>query len=114
MEIVIYENEVGGKNVTLTTDSPQSHYGIPVLRYENFACPDFGPADMLPDFHPEFDGQLGIDGVSAAEIVILFALREADKLSGNKIKFIDSFLRQWPVGPQVKTYRKLREKLENI
>lgn len=37
--------------ITLTTDSPQSHYGIPVLRYEMHDCKDFGPMDIIPNFH---------------------------------------------------------------
>lgn len=38
-----------GTSLVLTTDSPASHYGLPVLRHEGCdKCADMGPADVIP------------------------------------------------------------------
>lgn len=54
MEILIYTGP-HGHTATLTTYSPSSHYGIPVLRIEGPGLddlPDYGPADVLPSGLP--------------------------------------------------------------
>jgi hypothetical protein len=70
---------------TLTTDSPQSHYGLPILRIESEG--DFGPADMVDHI------------VTAADIVAGWASnpgRTAEEIGAARM-----FLRQWPDGPQI-------------
>lgn len=73
MEYVIWKN--GDTNmVTLTTNSPQSHYGIPVLRMELLDCPDLGPRDNIP--FP--DGAIKVfddedqNKITAADVVFLW------------------------------------------
>lgn len=49
MDITICEDKKGG-TARLTTESPASYYGIPILRIEaDDVNGDFGPADLLGD-----------------------------------------------------------------
>ena len=89
MEILITKDEKGG-TCHLTTYSPQSHYGIPVLRIDGEDIDgDFGPADIIgtaPDI------------IYAAEVVAGWA-KETGRTT-EEIEAARSFLRQWPEGPQ--------------
>ncbi len=92
--ILSTEKETGSAAVTLTTDSPQSHYGIPVVRFELLPdSPDCGPADLWPD-------SLGmLDGLTCADEVFAWgrkAERTEEEISAAKL-----FLSQWPDGPQL-------------
>ena len=95
IDILILEDTNGG-TATLTTQSPQSHYGCPVLRIEDDddrIDGDFGPADLI-DFR-----SLGSGLVSAAEIVYGWAHRPGRTLE--EIAAARLFLCQWPEGPQI-------------
>ena len=53
MDYLILKDTDGG-TCALTTYSPQSHYGIPVLRIEAedvLGDYDYGPADVIPGSH---------------------------------------------------------------
>ncbi len=71
-------------NAFLTTESPQSSYGIPVLEINDQT---FGPAESDPN------------GNNAAQIVASWA-RQGNR-TVRQIDAAHSFLSQWPQGPQV-------------
>lgn len=76
-------------NAEMTTDSPLSHYGIPVLRITD--CPnagDYGPAETVG---APLVGEPGISAAAFAIQQIAFGLDEAD---------VRAFCAQWPDGPQ--------------
>lgn len=81
-----------GPTVRLTTDSPASSYGVPVLRIEDDTPTDYGPADIVvtPDY-PR--------GERAAHIVC----EHADDWPEGSAEWLacQAFCRQWPEGPQV-------------
>lgn len=70
----------------LTTNSPSSHYGIPVLRIvdDDGNVTDLGPADPMPP---------GMGAKTAAE----WAVAHASELG---LDLTRSFCSQWPDGPQ--------------
>jgi hypothetical protein len=90
----------GKTSATLTTESPSSHYGIPVLRLEGSKVldplPDLGPADRMPS------------GLTAADLVVACAMGELYAGFGGRIVPMSrrtkaaarAFLAQWPKGPQ--------------
>ena len=87
MELLLFTDREGIE-YKLTTDSPMSSYGIPVVRVENESPGDYGPADMLT-----FAGL----PVVASGLVALWA-----RLAGRtpeEIEFAKSFLAQDPNGP---------------
>lgn len=47
MNITISQDE-SGVTCSLTTDSPSSHYGVPVVRFHRLDYPDCGPGDPWP------------------------------------------------------------------
>jgi len=93
-DILISKDDKGGTAI-LTTDSPMSHYGIPVLRIEaEDVDGDFGPADLIGDLdHPERI-------ITAASIVAGWA--KTGKRTKEEIEAAGLFLSQWPDGPQLR------------
>ena len=84
-------NDADGGTATLSTDSPMSSYGVPVLRISSAdATGDFGPADAIRHRQPR---------VLAADIVAAWA-HETDR-TPDEIEAARLFLQQWPEGPQV-------------
>lgn len=81
-------------SLQLTTESPLSRYGIPVLRPHPtpLRSADLGPADML-----DYGGQLW----PAAKHVQRFAKHHLDNQDLQQAAA--AFCRQWPDGPQIKT-----------
>ena len=89
-DILITKDEKGGTAI-LTTWSPQSHYGCPVLRIEaEDVDGDFGPADLIGEV-PNL--------VSAASIVAGWA--GSGNRTKEEIEAAGLFLSQWPGGPQI-------------
>lgn len=85
MNIIVATDKNGG-TAALTTDSPLSHYGAPVLRIEaDDIDGDFGPRDI-------------IDGRPAAYAVAGWAI-QAER-TPEEIEAAKKFLSQWPEGPQ--------------
>jgi hypothetical protein len=80
-----------GGEAFLTTDSPASSYGIPVLRIDaDDLQGDFGPSDLLgapPTAMP------------AAALVAHWA-RQPERTAAERAA-AEMFLRQWPEGPPV-------------
>lgn len=98
MRIKIYHGPRGTRGY-LTTDSPQSHYGIPVMRVEGAAVadwPDVGPADVLGA------------GITAAQIACHYADGTHPDNDGGRysrptkagLAAAKAFCGQWPDGPQ--------------
>lgn len=77
----------------LTTESPVSHYGIPVLRVldEDDNYVDLGPADVMPPGMEESGGSARSCSYWVA------AHANAGTLD---LEDARSFCRQWPDGPQ--------------
>lgn len=77
----------------LTTGSPMSHYGIPVLRVTiSGKSVDLGPADLLPD-------EINSTGTAtAAHLVVSKAIMGIFDRAAAEL-----FCSQWPEGPQVPT-----------
>lgn len=99
MNAKIYTGPLGVQAI-LTTDSPASHYGVPVLRVEGKGVedwPDFGPSDTLGS------------GFSAAALVAACATGVLPYGVGGAIHPMSpatreaarAFCRQWPNGPQI-------------
>ncbi|MGD0258964.1 MAG: hypothetical protein ABSD29_03975 [Verrucomicrobiota bacterium] len=83
---------VGSLTVLLTTYSPRSRYGIPVLRVRHpKGDSDLGPTDLLPK-----EGQS-----KSPAAVLLLAIHAAHPLTGKALEGARQFLRQWPDGPQL-------------
>jgi hypothetical protein len=92
MNTVIWKHK-GSIKVTLTTESSQSHYKIPVLRVEHpQGTSDCGPADIVPRDPDEAPG-------CAADL--LLAIHRAKPLAGEVLEGAKAFLSQWPEGPQL-------------
>ncbi|MBE0659006.1 MAG: hypothetical protein IH602_15035 [Bryobacteraceae bacterium] len=90
MEHLILTDPDGGRAV-LTTNSPASSYGIPVLRITADDIEgDFGPSDLI--------GQPGAL-MPAAAVVAAWARDSAR--TEPELSAAAKFLRQWPEGPQV-------------
>ena len=90
MNILICKDGKGGTAI-LTTDSPGSHYGIPVLRIEaEDVDGDFGPADVVVK-KPPF--------ITAADVVCGWAY-DRDR-THDEVEAARRFCAQWPDGPQV-------------
>ena len=87
MEITLFTDREGIE-YKLTTESPQSHYGIPVVRAEDESPNDYGPGDML--------GFCGLP-VIAGGLVALWA--RLDGRTEQEIDIAKSFLAQAPEGP---------------
>ena len=83
----------GRVSVSLTTESSVSHYGIPVLRVKHPAGnADCGPADSVPRSADEAPG-------TAAQL--LCTIHRNKPLTGDTLSAAQSFLSQWPEGPQL-------------
>lgn len=102
MNILVTRDAQGGE-AWLTTDSPASHYGCPVLRIEaDDVDGDFGPADMIDTsgdanrIHPERI-------VTAADVVAGWA--RSTERTPEEIEAARKFLSQWPDGPQIEPVR---------
>lgn len=86
----------------LTTDSPMSHYGIPVLRFadefdDQNRTNDYGPADMIE--HGDAVDTFGPE--TSAEFICRWVDGQCDTLSSSAVAAAKLFLRQWPDGPQI-------------
>ena len=96
MKIILWPDNENWE-IFLTTDSPQSSHGLPVLRQISKRNPvpgsgwTFGPAD--PWLPAESDEQ------TAADIVMSWA-REKGRTQ-LELEAARDFLRQWPEGPQL-------------
>lgn len=78
-----------GGTIRLTTDSPASHYRIPVLQVTAADLDgDFGPSDPL-----------GPSGILAADLVAYWA-REPGRTDA-ELEAARLFLGQWPEGPSL-------------
>jgi hypothetical protein len=87
----------GKVTVTLTTESPCSHYGIPSVRIDHPTIGpgdsnDFGPADIAPRTPDEAPGTVA---------ALVCAIHRARPLSGEALDGAKVFLSQWPDGPQL-------------
>ena len=93
MTFIIATDQDGGTAV-LTTDSPQSHYGAPVLRIDAADVKgDFGPLDPIGDVGSPLI-------LTAAGIVAGWAMNA--ERSEDEREAARAFLRQWPEGPQIR------------
>ncbi len=93
MHILILTDE-GGRTAHLTTLSPASRNGMPVLQFSAHDIDSaFGPTDMIPD--PEKPSGI----VAAAKIVVNWAVKPGR--TEEEIKAARLFLLQWPEGPQI-------------
>jgi hypothetical protein len=99
MNIIIAIDKKDGM-ATLTTDSPLSHYGVPVLRIEaDDINGDFGPADIL-------DSKKGL---TAADVVAGWAIDKDRTLEERNIA--QKYLSQWPDNPKKELLEKLNIKI---
>ena len=90
MDITMIKNESGEKT-SLTTESPASHYGMPVLRIEaEVVSGDFGPADLIGEPPKAFTAAQGVAGWGSQPE------RTPEEQHAAK-----AFLGQWPDGPQI-------------
>lgn len=88
MEDILISIDPNGGTATLTTASPMSHYGIPVLRIEaDDVEGDFGPADII-------DGDM-----TAAGVILGWANRPGR--TEDELRAARLYLGQWPEGPQL-------------
>ena len=87
-DILIRRDEKGG-TIILTTNSPASTQGIPILKVDTEDTEgEFGPSDII-----------GEDLLTAAEVVVGWA-KEKKRIK-EKIEAARLFLSQWPGGPQI-------------
>lgn len=93
MEVIIHRYD-DGETLSLTTESPASHYGIPALRYSGCGCPDMGPADNLCTHAWGAHARALFGECTAAYTVKRFATAETEEVCRH-------FLQQWPEGPQI-------------
>jgi len=92
MHVLILTDTKGG-TAYLTTESPASHYGIPVLQITaDDVDGDFGPSNLIGNLD-EPDKLL-----TAAQIVYAWGMQPARTPEEIRAK---SFLSQWPDGPQI-------------
>jgi hypothetical protein len=88
-EHLIMKDAEGGTAV-LTTDTPASHYGIPMLVIDaTDVRGEFGPADRL---HPNIS-------LTAAQVVLAWGL--APERTPTEKEAARRYLHQWPEGPQL-------------
>ena len=95
MEDILITKDKKGGTAILTTGSPLSHYGVPVLRIEaEDVDGDFGPADLIGDLdQPERI-------ITAASIVAGWA--KTGERTREETEAARLFLCQWPEGPQLR------------
>ena len=100
-----------GTKLVATTDSAASHYGIPAVVHEGCdQCKDaFGPADPVPGC---LEGEQAVEFFGKTPTMAHFVERAASKMmvfgddllptedSKQRIAFVQSWLSQWPDGPQ--------------
>ncbi len=91
---ILVTKDRSGRTVYLTTNSPASHYGLPVLQITSEdVAGDFGPSDMVG--HLERPDTI----VTAAGVVAGWAMQP--ERTSTEIKAARAFLSQWPEGPQI-------------
>jgi len=87
-DILIRKDEKGG-TIILTTNSPASTQGIPILKVDTEDTEgEFGPSDII-----------GEDLLTAAELIVEWAKK--GKRNKEEIEAAKLFLSQWPEGPQI-------------
>jgi hypothetical protein len=96
MQDIIITRDADGGVAYLTTASPQSHYGIPVLRIDGAKdIPDrgidYGPANVI--------AQTGNHMLTGASIVAGWAMDK--KRTPREVEIARLYLSQWPDGPQI-------------
>ncbi|HBG38938.1 MULTISPECIES: hypothetical protein [Clostridium] len=92
MDDIMIMQDANGGTAVLTTDSPLSHYGIPVLRIEaDDINGDFAPADLI--------GSPPII-ITAASVIAGWA--DNPERTPEEIAAARKYLSQWPEGPQIK------------
>lgn len=88
MTDILISSDPDGGTAALTTYSPLSHYGIPILRIEGDDINgDFGPADIVHST------------LTAADVVAGWAIKP--ERTDGEIETARLFLSQWPDGPQI-------------
>lgn len=87
-----YLGRIRGKRAVFTTMSPQSHYGIPVLRIEDEGAYDLGPGDLIGD----------PPNIQAAADVVVAMIRKRKRVKAELIEAANLWLGQLPEGPQIK------------
>ena len=92
-DILIMVDEKGGTAI-LTTNSPMSRRGIPVLRVKaEDVDGDFGPADLIGERRrPEM--------IRTAAGIVAEWVRTINP-TGKELEAARLFLSQWPEGPQI-------------
>lgn len=89
MDYLILSDQEGG-TARLTTDTPASSYGIPVLVIDaDDIQAELGPADIVPSSPP----------IMAADIILAWGSRP--NRSEEERAAAERYLRQWPDGPQL-------------
>ena len=94
MDDILLSTDDKGGTAVLTTGSPMSHYGCPVLRIEaEDVSGDFGPADLIDAT------SIGGSLMAAAGIVAGWA--SDPERTEAEIGAARMYCAQWPDGPQV-------------
>jgi hypothetical protein len=92
-----------GSSLVFTTDSPVSHYGIPVVRHEGCNCnQDYGPGDAVPECleSPKFRTFFGAVSPNMGSFITRLIW---DKISNDEAlrTAAAKWLAQNPSGPQI-------------
>jgi hypothetical protein len=99
MDDILISTDANGGTAVLTTASPQSHYGIPVLRIEADDIEsdhDYGPADIIATVNGK--------EITGASVIAGWALQPGRTPEETHIARL--YLSQWPDGPQLPKNRK--------
>lgn len=103
MEIKIMDWNDG--SLLFTTDSPASHYGIPVVRHEgcSLCTHDFGPGDEVPECLENVESQKAFG--TTPNMAAFVAERIWEKIrhgDGSELREVaEKWFAQMPSGPQI-------------